>query len=87
MNLRLEFLSVARRMDNVVDIIVAKDWQFGRRVANPVVAFPHCFRTQKVVSGGEQGLVAQSAVTPTRVLAGGCSAEKYLLRTSRIMGT
>ena len=57
-DLRLEFLSIARGMDHVVDLVVGKDRQLGRRIADPVVALPHRLGAQEAVGGGEQGLVA-----------------------------
>ena len=57
MELRLELLSVTRRMDHVVDIVVAKDGRFGCRIADPVVALSHGLWAQEIVGRGEQGLI------------------------------
>src|SRR5919106_2480412 len=59
MELRLDFLPVARRVDRVIDVVMTEDRQLGDRVAHLVVGLPQRFQTDEAVGGGIEGLVIQ----------------------------
>jgi hypothetical protein len=64
MDLGLELLPVARRVNGVVDIVMAEDRELGHGVAHPVVGFAQSLQADEVVRGGEERLVAQVGDRP-----------------------
>ena len=50
MELRLKLLPVTRRVNYVSNIVVAKDRQFGCRIADLIIALSNCLWPQEIMA-------------------------------------